>query len=90
MADRENREKVMVLTASYRILGTMRVGPDGSLWDFKHRPNEDFVTIFEAQVFRLRDGKRMYDAVQMELSRRAIEAVFQQKHLAFMRKEEGQ
>ena len=37
MAQSENRAKVLLLTADYRVLGEMRLGPDGTLWDFKHR-----------------------------------------------------
>lgn len=87
MADAENREKVMLLTTSYRVLGSMRLGPDGTLWDFKHRPGEEFITVFNAQCFRLSDGLRMYDAACMELSKRAVVAVFKQKDCAFVRKE---
>jgi len=87
MPENENREKVMLLTETYRLLGEMRLGPDGSLWDFKHRTSEDFVTVYDAQCFRLSDGKRMYDATVMELSRSAVIAVFRQNNLAFVRKE---
>ena len=87
MAEPENRERVMLLTENYRILGEMRLGPDGSIWDFKHRPGEAFVTVYDAQCFRLSDGKRMYDAAIMELSRRAVVAMFRQQDLAFVRKE---
>ena len=88
MPDQENREKVLLLTPNYRILGTMRLGPDGSLWDFKHRPNEDFVTLYDAQCFRLADGKRMYDTTKMDVSKHAVVMVFRQRDCAFMRKEE--
>lgn len=87
MADKENLEKVMLLTANYRILGAMRRGPDGSLWDFKHRAGEDFITVYDAQCFRLTDGVRMYDAGEVEVSKRALVAVFKQKDCAFIRKE---
>jgi hypothetical protein len=87
MAEGERREKVMLLTDGYRILGEMKLGPDGTIWDFKHRSAEDFVTVFEAQCFRVSDGKRMYDATAMEVSRRAVTAVFRQQDLAFVRKE---
>ena len=86
MPETENREKVMLLTESYRMLGSMRLGPDGFLWDFKHR-TDPFVTLYDAQVFRLSDGKRMYDAAQVEVSRAGVSAVFKQKDLAFVRKE---
>ena len=90
MAEAENREKVMLLTESYRILGEMRLGPDGTIWDFKHRPNESFVTVHDAQCFRLTDGKRMYDATMVEVSRHTVVAVFRQQDLAFIRKEPTQ
>ena len=82
-----SKEKVMILTTTYRILGSMTQGPDGSLWDFKHRANEDFVTVFDAQCFRLIDGKRMYDASQMEVNKAHLESVFRQKDCVFVRKE---
>ena len=87
MGETENREKVMLLTETYRVLGEMRRGPDGTLWDFKHRAGDDFVTVYDAQCFRLSDGKRMYDAARVEMSRRAVIAVFRQKDVAFVRKE---
>jgi len=87
MAESENREKVLLLTESYRIVGAMRLGPDGSLWDFKHRQTESFVTVFDAQCFRLSDGKRMFDSSEMELSKHAILAVFRQQNCVFVRKE---
>lgn len=87
MAEPENNEVVMLLTDHYRILGKMRLGPDGSLWDFKHKAAEDFVTIYDAQFFRLSDGKRMVDASETELSRHAVVGVFRQKDIAFLRKE---
>ena len=87
MPDGENREKVMLLTDQYRILGEMRLGPDGLIWDFKHRPPEGFVTVYDAQCFRLSDGQRMYDATEVELSHRAVVAVFRQQDIAFVRKE---
>lgn len=87
MAEAENREKIMLLTDAYRILGEMRLGPDGYIWDFKHRSSEDFVTIYDAQCFRLIDGKRMVDAAEMEISRHAVVAVFNQHDVAFLRKE---
>lgn len=87
MGETERREKVMLLTESYRVFGEMRLGPDGNLWDFKHRPGEDFVTVYDAQCFRISDGKRMYDATSAEFGRRAIVALFRVKDLAFVRKE---
>ena len=88
MAETDNREKVMVLTDNYRIIGEMRLGPDGTIWDFKHRTTEDFITIYNAQCFQLSDGKRTYDATAMEVSRRAVVALFRQQDLAFVRKDE--
>ncbi len=87
MAESERREKVMLLTTSYRVFGEMRLGPDGNIWDFKHRTPDDFVTVHDAQCFRLIDGKRMYDATVAEFSRSSIEALFRVKDLAFVRKE---
>lgn len=88
MPDKENLEKVMLLTENYRILGAMQRGPDGSLWDFKHRSGDDFITVYDAQFFRLADGLRMYDATQVEISKRALVTVFKQKDCAFVRKEQ--
>ena len=87
MAEVENREKVMLLTESFRILGQMRLGPDGTIWDFKHRANEGFATVYDAQCFRHSDGKRMYDATVVEVSRHAVVAVFRQQDIAFIRKD---
>lgn len=87
MAETEKREKVMILTDTYRILGEMRLGPDGTIWDFKHKTAEDFVSVFDAQCFRMSDGKRMYDATVMDVSRRAVIGLFRQQDLAFVRKE---
>lgn len=87
MADEERREKVMLITDTYRFLGEMRLGPDGTIWDFKHRAADDFVTLYDAQCFRLSDGKRMYDATEVEISRRAVVGVFRQQDIAFIRKE---
>ena len=53
-------DRVMLLTDNYRILGKMRRGPDGTIWAFKHPATEDFITIYDAQCFRLSDGKRVY------------------------------
>ena len=87
MAETERREKVMLLTESYRVFGEMRLGPDGNIWDFKHRMADDFVTVYDAQCFRLSDGKRMYDATVSEFSRSCVVALFRVKDLAFVRKE---
>ena len=84
----DKREKVMLLTETYRILGEMKLGPDGTIWDFKHKSSDDFVTVYDAQCFRLSDGKRMYDATVMDLSRSAVVGVFRQQDLAFVRKEQ--
>ena len=46
-----------------------------------------FVTVYNAQCFRLRDGKRLFDAAAMEINRNAIVILFRQKDLAFARKE---
>lgn len=87
MAENERREKVMLLMGEFRVLGEMRLGPDGTLWDFKHKGSDEFITVFDAQCFRASDGKRMYDATLMEVSRNAVVAVFKQQDLAFVRKE---
>lgn len=87
MAELENRVPVMILTSNYRVLGEMRLGPDGTLWDFKHRPEDDFATVYNAQCFRLSDGRRLYDASAMQVRKPAVEALFRQQDLAFVRKE---
>jgi len=87
MAEAENRERVLVLTVQYRIEGEMQVGPDGSLWDFKHRANEKFMTIYDAQAFDLHEGTRQYDAVVCEINKDHVVTLFREKELAFMRKE---
>ena len=87
MAEMENRETVMILTNTYRILGTMRLGPDGTIWDFKHKAEDDLVTVYDAQCFRLSDGKRMYDSSAMQVNKRAVEVLFRQQNLGFARKE---
>ena len=87
MAEMENRETVMILTNTYRILGTMRLGPDGTIWDFKHKAEDDFVTVYDAQCFRLSDDKRMYDSSVMQVNKHAVEVLFRQQNLAFARKE---
>ena len=87
MAEMANLTKVMMLTTSYRIVGTMRLGPDGTIWDFKHKPDNVFVTVYDAQCFRIGDGKRMYDASVMRVNKVAVEAIFEQQDVAFVRKE---
>ena len=86
MADAEKREKVMLLTDGMRVFGEMRLGPDGAIWDFKHGATSDFVTVYDVQCFRKSDGKRLYDAVRAEFSRRAVGAMFRQSDIAFLRK----
>jgi len=88
MPDTEKYEQVMLLTNTHRILGGMQRGPDGTIWAFKHGGADDFITIHGAQCFNLSDGKRMYDAERVEISRRAVVALFRQQDLAFVRKEE--
>ncbi len=87
MAEAEKLEKVMLLTDSYRIVGEMRLGPDGTLWDFKHRAGDDFIMVHNAQCFALADGRRIIDATQGEFNRRSIVAVFRAQDIAFLRKE---
>ena len=89
MAEAEKREKVMLLTEELRVFGEMRLGPDGVIWDFKHGGTSDFVTVYDAQCFRKSDGKRVYDALRAEFSRRAVTAVFRQSEIAFLRKEDA-
>ena len=89
MPETENREKVLVLTTQYRIEGEMQVGPDGSLWDFKHRAAERFLTVYNAQFFRRDGGQRDYDALEVELNKDNVVAVVREKDLVFMRKEEA-
>ena len=89
MPEAEKREKVLLLTRELRVFGEMRLGPDGAIWDFKHGGSSEFVTLYDVQCFRKSDGKRAYDAVRAEFSRRAITAVFRQSDIAFLRKEEA-
>jgi hypothetical protein len=87
MAETENRERVLLLTEQYRILGDMQLGPDGSLWDFKHRTDEKFLLMYEALFFDVADGKRIFDAEQVEVNKDYVIAVFREADVAFMRKE---
>lgn len=87
MAEPEKREKVMLLMETFRIFGEMRLGPDGTIWDFKHGAPDGFVTVHDVQCFRTSDGKRVYDAAQAEFSRQAVVGVFRQSDIAFARKE---
>ena len=59
MSEAERREKVMLLTGLYRVFGEMRLGPDGSIWDFKHRPEERFLIVYDVQFFSIQDGKKV-------------------------------
>jgi hypothetical protein len=86
MAEEENRERVLILTQQYRILGAMQLGPDGTIWEFKHRPDEHFMVVYEAQFFSL-DGRREYDAEKVELNKSQVVAVFRETDVVFMRKE---
>jgi len=87
MSEADKYEQVMLLTNNHRILGGMQRGPDGTIWAFKHGGADDFFTIHSAQCFNISDGKRMYDADRVEISRRAVVALFRQQDLAFIRKE---
>ena len=87
MSDAENHVKVLVLTPQYRIEGEMQVGPDGSLWDFKHRASERFMIVYDAQFFRREDGERDFDSVEVELNKDHVVGVFREQDMAFMRKE---
>ncbi|HRU04557.1 MAG TPA: hypothetical protein P5137_02140 [Candidatus Brocadiia bacterium] len=86
MPDTENREKVLVLTSFHRIEGEMQTGPDGTLWDFKHRAADRFMTVYDAQFFRADSGLRDYDAAEVEVNKDHVVAVFRERDLAFMRK----
>lgn len=87
MAETENHEKVLVVTTQHRIEGEMQIGRDGSLWDFKHRATERFMTVYNAQFFATDSGRRVYDANEAELNKDHVLAVVREKDLAFMRKE---
>ena len=86
MPDADNREKVLVLTPQFRIEGEMQVGPDGSLWDFKHRAGERFMTVYDAQFFRMDSGQRDYDAGEVELNKDHVVGLVRERDLAFMRR----
>ena len=87
MAETENHENVLVLTSQYRVEGEMQVGPDGSLWDFKHRAAERFLTVYNAQFFSRETGHRAFDSMEVEINKDHVVAVFREKDLAFMGKE---
>ena len=87
MAEGPQRERVLVLADSYRILGEMQVAPDGTLYDFKQRAAERFMVIYNAQFFTISDGRRAYDSEMVELNKDCVVAVFREKDLAFVRKE---
>ena len=89
MPDADNREKVLVLTSQFRIEGEMQVGPDGSLWDFKHRADERFMTVYEAQFFRIETGQRDYDAQEVEVNKDYVVGLVRERDLAFMRRWES-
>jgi hypothetical protein len=86
MAEPHKRGRVVILTEQYRILGEARFSPDGSVWDFRHRPEENLLTIYDAQFFSLSDGKRAYDSAVAELNRDLVVAIFREQDLGFMRK----
>ena len=87
MAEGPQRDKVMVLADRYRILGEVQVAPDGSLYDFKQRASERFMVIHDAQFFDLVSGSRTCDAVQVELNKDHVIAVFRERDVAFIRRE---
>ena len=87
MAEAENRERVLILTEQYRVVGDVQRGPDGSIWDFKHRPEERFLMVYDVQFFSIQDGKRAYDAELAEINKDHVVAVFREAHVAFMRKD---
>ena len=89
MAEMENREKVLAIMAHHRVEGEMQVGRDGSLWDFKHRAEERFMTMYDAQFFAIDTGQRAYDAAEVEVNKDHVIALFREKDLAFMRKEQS-
>ena len=84
MPEAENREGVVVLTSQYRVIGEMQRGPDGSLWDFKHRGEERFILVHNVQFFSLLDGQRLYDADKVEISKEHVVAVFRQEDVGFV------
>ena len=86
MPEGENTRRVVILTDQYRIVGEVRVGPDGSLWDFKHRAEDRLVTVYDAQLFCIADGKRAYDARVVEVHQDRIVVLFKEEDLGFMRK----
>jgi len=87
MAEAENRERVLILTEQYRIHGAVQRGPDGSIWDFKHRPEERLLSVYDAQFFTTADGKRVFDAERAEINKDHVVAVFRESDVAFMRKD---
>jgi len=88
MAEVENRNRVLILTLQHRIEGEMKVGPDGSLWDFKHRPDEKFMTVYDAQFVKLNNGQRDYDVVSVEINKDQVVALIRGDDLVFMRTEQ--
>jgi hypothetical protein len=64
----------------------MQVGPDGSLWDFRHRAGERFMTIYVAQAFDLASGERQWDTEAVEINKDHVVALFREKDLAFIRR----
>ena len=77
--------RVVILTDHYRVTGRVRVAPDGSVWDLKHRQAEGFVTIYEVKFNLLKDGKRVYEGKSVELSHETIIALFKEEDLLNMR-----
>ena len=89
MAESENLERVLVLTSQHRIEGQMQVGPDGSIWDFKHRAADRFMTVHNALFVDRATGQQDYDAVTAEVNKDHVVTLFREKNLVFMRKDES-
>ncbi len=87
MGDADNRTRVLVLTEQYRVLGEVQLAPDGSIWSFKHRPEDRFLLLYDVQFFDLDDGRRVYDAERVDINKDHVIAVFREDDVAFMRKE---
>jgi len=64
----------------------MQVGPDGSLWDFKHRAADRFMTVYDALFVDLATGQQEYDSAAVEINKDHVVALFRAKDLAFMRR----
>jgi len=86
MVEPHSRGRVAILTAQYRIMGEVRFASDGAVWDFRHRPDEKLLTVYDAQFFSTADGKRAYDSRVAEVNRDSVIAIFREEDLGFMRR----